>query len=225
MKHFTRLALAPIAVACFFSTVSFLSPASWATPLVTQGGTAVVGQGLFTNATGATTIDFNNGLTPVDSMVSYSLVPGAIVQGSRSGVYAAPVNDTSRYLTVNPTGSAVMTFNQQLSYFGFFASSLDCYNSIDLKSNDVTVLSLNGAQLAQLGGFSANGDQSKGLYINIYSSKPSEYFNKVTFSSSNYAFETDNHAYQTATNATPEPGTFLLIGVGLSALAVWRSRG
>ena len=216
MKLFSPFALAPFAI------ISLLSTATLATPLVTQGGTAVAGQGLFTNTTGATTIDFNSGLSPTDGVAAYSLMSGAIVQGSQRNIYAAPVNDSSRYLTVNPTGNAVMTFNQQLSYFGFFASSLDCYNRIDLKSNDVTVLSLNGAQLSQLGGFSANGDQSKGLYINIYSSRPEEYFNKITFSSSNYAFETDNHAYKTATNATPEPATFLTIGAAFGALAIWR---
>lgn len=196
-------------------------PTAIGTPIVTQGGTLIAGQGLFTNAVGATTIDFNSGVTPNAGMAIYSLVNGSMVQGNKSGVYASPVNDTTRYLTVDPTRSAFITFNQQMSYFGFFASSLDCYNSISLMSNDVTILSLNGGQLAQLGGFSADGNQGRGLYVNIYASKPGDYFNKVTFSSTGYAFETDNHSFEAA---TPEPGTILTIGFALAALVYLRQK-
>ena len=192
-----------------------------ATPLVTQGGISVAGQGLFTNTPGATTINFNDGTAPNTGVATYSLVAGSIVQGNRQGLYASPVNDATPYLTVDPHRTAVISFKQQMSYFGFFASSLDCYNSINLMSGDVTILSLNGGQLAQLGGFLADGNQGKGLYVNIYASNPKEYFNKVTLSSTGYAFETDNHSFQAA---TPEPGTFLTLGLALAALVYFRQK-
>jgi hypothetical protein len=201
-----------------------------AAPIVTEGGTVLAGQGLITSVINTTTVNFNGGTAPTGSPVNYSLPAGNnnIVIGNSSGVYASPVNDTTFYLTVGPTGGrtpVTITFSQDVDYFGFYASSLDTYNRIVLRRNGVQVLSLTGTQLAQLGGFPADGNQGRGLYVNIFSSNASEYFNEVVLSSSSNAFETDNHAFRTVgREVVPEPSSFLTLVPAAAALAFFRRK-
>jgi hypothetical protein len=56
------------------------------------------------------------------------------------------------------------------------------------------------------------------MYVNVNSTLP---FNRVVATSSNYAFEVDNIAFNETT--VPEPASVALVGIGLLAVG-WRSR-
>ena len=88
-----------------------------------------------------------------------------------------------------------ITFNQRVDYFGFYASSLDPYNSVIFLLGGNVLFTLTGNQIASLGGFSADGNQSNGLYVNIFAGA-NESFDQVILSSGGDSFETDNHAFR-----------------------------
>jgi hypothetical protein len=47
-------------------------------------------------------------------------------------------------------------------------------------------------------------------------------FDRVVFSTTQYAFESDNHAY--GRTSVPEPASFALMGIGLAAVGVLTRR-
>ena len=47
--------------------------------------------------------------------------------------------------------------------------------------------------------------------MNIFATKPGEYFDRVTFISTTNAFETDNHAFR----LVPEPSSYAMMIAGL----------
>ncbi|OLP16217.1 hypothetical protein BST81_21675 [Leptolyngbya sp. 'hensonii'] len=179
------------------------------------GGTPAPGEGLKSSVPGAVTVTFDE---PIPSLLTYS-AGATVVQGNVGGQYAAPPGDGSKYLTISPKGSGVVgasgpitiTASQDLKYFGFYAGSLDSYNSIKFLSKGVTVGTFGGTQLAALANTVANGDQSKGFYYNFAADGAGEFFDTVVMDSSGIAFETDNHAFRTA---VPEAGTI----AGLAAI-------
>lgn len=187
------------------ATVAFAS-AAYAAPIVTLGGTVVVGQGLTTSVAGMTVLDFNGGALP--SGVSVAAASTNYVTGSLVNVNAAPPNDSSQYLAVGPvTGSPVtITYAAGADYIGFYASSLDSYNSITLVGN--TTMTYTGDQLAALAGISANGDQSTGFYFNI--SDLGNVFTQVILQSSVQALELDNFAIGRQ-GEVPLPGSLALM--------------
>jgi hypothetical protein len=209
---------------------------------ITTGGSStfnvtipVTSQGQFSTVANVTTIDFNSGSAPTTGIAQYNAATANVVTGSVGGQYAAPPNDTSRYFSVGPStaATATITFTQSINYFGFFAGSLDSFNSIEFfNGNGPTPIELlTGTQIAALGGFAASGNQTQGIYINIFASNSSEIFNRVRFSSNSNAFETDNHAYRignTANAPVPEPSPMLpaLLTFGLGALLarIYKSR-
>ena len=109
-----------------------------------------------------------------------------------------------------------------MDYFGFYVGSLDAYNFIDLYQDNTLLVALTGTQIATIGGFPANGDQGRGIYVNIYSANSSEYFNRIVLRSTSNAFESDNHAFRavqrgitTVASPVPEPATALLFASAL----------
>jgi hypothetical protein len=216
-------------LACLFA----VSMSVFAAPIVTQGGTTVIGEGLYTSELNTTTINFNGGTAPSSGPIIYlfpALSVGNIVTGNLANEYASPANDTTPYLTLGPAGNrtpVTINFNQLVEYFGFYASSVDDFNQIQFRNGGNTVLTLSGTQIATLGGFAANGNTTNGIYVNIFASGPSEYFDQIILSSSSNAFETDNHAFRAVAgdlNGVPEPSTWAMAGLGVAGLALSKLR-
>lgn len=140
--------------------------------------------------------------------------------GNISGITAAPPSDTSPYFTIGPTRGASVTidFAATMDYFGFYFGSLDAYNYVDLYQGNTLMVALTGTQIAAIGGFPANGNQSNGIFVNIFADNSSEYFNRVVLRSTSNAFESDNHAFravQRNLTTVPEPSSFLLLAPAL----------
>jgi hypothetical protein len=191
---------------------------------VLNGTTPVSNQGLFSTVANVTTIDFNSGSAPSTGVAQYSQTNN-VVSGS-GGQYAQPPSDNTPYFTVGPSinTTATITFTQTINYFGFYASTLDSYNSIQFLSGSTVLATLTGTDISTLAGGNSG-------YINFYSSNNGQVFNKIILSSTSFAFETDNHAYRIGSTAqlpVPEPSPMLpaLLTFGLGALLarIYKSR-
>jgi hypothetical protein len=167
---------------------------------------------------------------------------GQAVQGSVTSQYAAPylsgLNsagfgnigdglDATTYVSSGSMGAtggsarAVFTFLTPQQYFGLLWGSVDDYNTLSFFNGSTLVGALTGSDALALGDdgeihetLGKNGT----MYVNVNSTLP---FDRVVATSSNYAFEVDNIAFNES--QVPEPASVALIGVGLLAVG-WRSR-
>jgi hypothetical protein len=166
--------------------------------------------GTTTNVTGATVVDFDSG-----QPANYT-GQGSVVTGSVSGQTAAPAGDATPYLTVAypaQTGSMLATLGASYNYFGLYWGSIDNYNTLKFYDGGNLVATINGADVIAAG--TTLGDQmapGANRYVNFFFTDAS--YDKIEFSTTQYAFETDNHAYA----KVPEPTSFALMGLGLAAV-------
>ena len=197
----SKIALMAIALALpCFSSASTIN--------VTFGGTAAGSDGVVSAVTGSSTVNFNGDTAPSN----YTITPNAmIVQGSVPNVTAAPTNDTSYYLSTGTSNVNINLSAAPATYFGLYWGSIDTYNTIALTEANGTVDTYTGSQIATADGISANGTTS--AYVNFSDSGSA--FTNVKLSSTQFAFESDNHAF-VAASATPEPSTWILTAGGLA---------
>jgi hypothetical protein len=167
---------------------------------------------------------------------------GQAVQGSVTSQYAAPylsglngtgfgnigsgLDDTT-YVSSGSMGAtggaaqATFTFLTPQQYFGLLWGSADDYNTLSFFNGATLVGALTGSDvLALLGehGVHETLGENGTMYVNVNSTLA---FNRVVATSSNYAFEVDNIAFNETT--VPEPASVALVGIGLLAVG-WRSR-
>lgn len=177
--------------------------------------------GCVTSIIGATTINFNDGTAPSSGFATYSYPSGTTLVRStnESGIAAAPLGDTTPYVSIGPSPNASpvnITFQAPLDQFGLYWGSTDSYNSISFFRNltDTTAFATySGTAITP----AADGNQltdENNVYVNFLAQNSNEYFSKVELSSSEQAFENDNHSYR---SATPVPFEFSP-GLGILAL-------
>lgn len=183
------------------------------------GGTvAADGSGLTTSVAGATVYDFNGG-----KPAQYS-GQGSVLSGSLSGKYATPAGDSTPYLSVAyPLRVGLETFTADpgasYNYFGLYWGSIDDYNSLSFYSGNTLLASVSGTDVIAAG--ARLGDQmapGANRYVNFTFTEQS--FDRVVFNTTQYAFESDNHAFA----SVPEPASLGLFGLGLLGAAAARRR-
>ncbi|MES2626896.1 MAG: PEP-CTERM sorting domain-containing protein [Pseudomonadota bacterium] len=195
-----------------------------AAPIVSLGNLGAI----HTTAAGAIEYTFDDAECP------YATCSGdfAILTDSISGKAALPFSAEPNYLSVpynNLPGSATFGLGFDANYFGLYWGSVDGYNSIAFFDGESLVGSFSGNDL--VGAF-ANGNQmdfSSNRFIN-FAFGAGEIFNKIVMTSTNWAFESDNHAVvrveidNKLEASVPEPATALLMILGLFGVGSTRRR-
>ena len=178
---------------------------------------------LTTQVAGATTVNFNDGTCGQYTSCTGN---GALVTGSVAGRYASPFGISDRYLSVpyhSSSGSVTLTTPGSYNYFGLYWGSLDTYNSIAFYNGASLVGSYDGAYIYPL---LANGGQSSwssNRYVNFLFTG-GDVFDRIVLTSTNYAFESDNHAFGNVTTNVTEPGTLALFALALLGVGVTARR-
>jgi hypothetical protein len=172
---------------------------------------------------GALTVKFTGGTSqPVAGAAGGFYAPPYLSGNNGDGFGSQTTGaDTTTYLSTG-IGSVELDFNTSELYLGVLWGSVDTYNTIAFYNGATELQSFTGGDI--LAG--ANGDQGVNgtLYVNFMSNTG---FDRVVFTSTQYAFEFDDVAYNQAiprTVPSPEPVTLSLFGAGLAGLGMARRR-
>jgi len=123
--------------------------------------------------------------------------------------------DGSQYVAVGASGSATLSFPTPENYFGILWGSTDVADTLTFY--DIANNVIGAVTAANVPGAPTQGDPfhpADTLYVNITSTTP---FARVVATTGVDSFEFDDVAYA---QVVPEPGTNVLIGVGLCLLGL-----
>lgn len=218
MRSFQKLVQA-LAVAIGIAALWGVSTASAAVMIFVGPSGSCGGNGCFAPPSvtsllsSYTYTDFNAGMP-----AGYSGT-GTVVTGSVSGVTATPFGDTSPYLTIAGGQSTTLVPGGVHNVFGLYWGSADNYNKVEFFLANVLQDVFLGND-PRLTGLTANGGQLTAS-SNKYVSFVGLTFDKIRLSSTQNAFETDNHLI----GDVPEPSMIaLLAALGFALLCFARSR-
>ncbi len=223
--------------AMFAAVLSITSVSAAHAALIVSGSVGGAPTGVVLDNLDALPLGSGGGTTATGVVVTFS--PDAqVVTGSVTNQYAEPYLsgnngtgfgspdqpngiDMTRYITSGSAGSVggaqvTMKLPALEVYFGLLWGSVDTYNTLSFFNGNTLVGTVTGSGVTG----SPNGNQGvQGtLYVNISSDLA---FDTVVATSSQYAFEFDNIAYDTKDpfQPIPEPGTLLLLGSSLLGLS------
>ena len=202
MKHKLKFLLALLGVVMGSAHAGF----------ITTGGTNAGADGQISSI-GTCNVSFNDMSAVNNCGASYSgTTTGNFVIGSVPGKYASPTGDSTGYLAVGPSSgstSITITLNSKKNYFGFLTGSLDTYNLVQFYQGGSLVDSFTGTDINNKAfpNTATNGNTSVSTYVNYFPTIGANqtFFDKVVYSSSGDAFETDNHSFGVAAAPVPVP--------------------
>jgi hypothetical protein len=183
---------------------------------LTPGSTAstLLGSGI--------TINFMTNAQPVTGSVAGQYA-APFISNSNGALFGDPTvsgPDSTVYITTGSTGSIAtamveLVFTDPQKYFGLLWGSVDDYNTLEFFNGAVSVGSVTGSDVTA----SPNGDQGVNgtLYVNINSTLE---FTRVVATSSQFAFEFDNVAFNDEIVSVPEPLTLATLGAGLMGIGM-----
>jgi hypothetical protein len=193
--------------------------------MITSGGTLDGINGQKSSVGGVTNVTFDIpfplSTTYTNSGISAPPITSNLVTGSLVNQYLTPTGDETRYLTLggDKPGPVDIVLSSLNNYFGLYWGSIDAYNTVAFYKGSFTAANLVGSFAGDalgISGITANGTQSS--YINFDSEGASQYFDRIRLTSTQAAFESDNHAFRAVPTPALLPG---LVGIGVS---LWRKR-
>ena len=137
----------------------------------------------------------------------------SLATGSTSGVTAAPLGDTTQYLSVGGGQAATLTLARPLEALSFYWGSIDKYNTVSFFSGANKIASFTGGDVppAPANGSQGNALNNRRVNFDFGGAKVSS----VQFSSAQNAFELD-----TVAGSVPEPAAWALFLVGFGMIGV-----